>query len=222
MKFKINYKTLVVIFAFASYSQQAQSYGFGTISTDLGIGGGIYSIGGHSPVNNTDNSGIAAIGTLPRINAEFGLLKFLGVGVSYRRETYGKKGDNKLRGTDMMLRANLHLANSGDNFDLPIGVGFGVSTFGGSINSTQASKTSGSILNIHVSPHFYFGQHIGMFLSAGYNQHIASKVSLIDGPKTYTEADGATWNMSGAYFEFGICGKIHLKNVSDNSLNKKR
>lgn len=199
----------------------SQSFGFGTIVADLGTGGGIYGIKGYSPVNKSTQSGIAAVGTLPRFNAEFGLLKFFGAGISYRRGTYGKKGDDKLRGSDILFRANIHLARSNDNFDLPIGVGFGFSSFGGSINSTQSIKTNGSLLNVHVSPHFWFGNHVGMFLSLSYNQNINKKVTLVDGSKVYTEADGATWNMTGVLFEFGISGKLHLKNISDNPLDKK-
>lgn len=205
----------------SSLNSYSQSFGFGTIVTDIGVGGGIYGIKGYSPVNKSTQSGIAAVGTLPRINAEFGLLKFFGAGISYRRGTYGKKGDNKLRGTDFLVRANIHLARSNDNFDLPIGVGFGFNSFGGSINSTQSIKTNGSLLHVHVSPHFWFGKHVGMFLSLSYNQNLSKKVTLIDGSNVYTEADGATWNMTGVLFEFGITGKLHLKNISDNPLDKK-
>lgn len=190
----------------------SQAFKFGTIAADAGVGFGIYGIKGYSPVNNSNISGAGIVGTMPRINAEFGILRFLGAGISYRRGTYGKSGSNKLRGTDLMLRANFHIANKNEKFDLPIGIGYGISNFNGDINSTQYLRAKGGILNVHVSPHFYFGKYVGMFLSVGYNKHLYNAVEIKDGSKYYSEADGATWNMSGVYFEFGVAGRFHLFN----------
>jgi hypothetical protein len=190
----------------------AQSFRFGTIAADAGVGFGFYGIRAYSPVNKEEHSGFGAIGTLPRVNAEFGIAKFFGVGVSYRRGTYGKSGTYKLRGNDMMIRANFHVANKNEKFDLPIGVGYGLSSFGGNLSDTEYLKAKGGILNIHVSPHFYFGKYIGMFVSLGYNKHLYNKVDAFDGTKLYTEADGATWKMGGIYFEFGVAGHFHLFN----------
>ena len=190
----------------------AQSFKFGTVAADAGVGFGIYGIRAYSPINKTEQSGIGAIGTLPRINAEFGIAKFFGVGVSYRRGTYGRSGTNRLRGSDFMVKANFHLANKNEKFDLPIGVGYGLSKFNGDLSATEYLNAKGGILNIHISPHFYFGKYIGMFLSVGYNKHLYNKVEAFDGSKLYTETDGATWKMGGVYFELGIAGRFHLFN----------
>lgn len=215
-------KLLLVLSIFLLHTTlNAQSFKFGTIAADAGVGFGIYGIRGYSPVNGSTISGAGIVGSLPRINAEFGVLKFLGVGVSYRKGTYGKSAAGPIRGTDIMLRANLHLANNNEKFDLPIGVGYGLSNFNGDLNTTQYVRAKGGILNIHVSPHIYFGKYIGMFLSVGYNKHLYNKVELKDGAKYYTEADGATWKMGGVYFEFGIAGRFHLFNKGDNDLDKK-
>lgn len=195
----------------------AQSFKFGTIAADAGVGGGLYGIRAYSPVNNMEHFAIGAIGTMPRINAEFGIAKFFGVGVSYRRGTYGKSGANKLRGSDVMVRANFHVANKNKKFDLPIGIGYGLSNFNGDLSSTEYLKAKGGILNVHVSPHFYFGNYIGMFLSLGYNKHLYNQVEAFDGSKLYTEADGATWKMGGVYFEFGISGRFHLFNRGEEN-----
>ena len=195
----------------------AQSFKFGTIAADAGVGGGLYGIRAYSPVNNMEHFAIGAIGTMPRINAEFGIAKFFGVGVSYRRGTYGKSGTNKLRGSDVMVRANFHVANKNKKFDLPIGIGYGLSNFNGDLSSTEYLKAKGGILNVHVSPHFYFGNYIGMFFSLGYNKHLYNQVEAFDGSKLYTEADGATWKMGGVYFEFGISGRFHLFNRGEEN-----
>lgn len=198
----------------------SQSFKFGTIAADAGVGFGIYGIRGYSPVNGQDIIGAGIVGTMPRINAEFGVLRFLGVGVSYRRGTYGKSSTGSMRGTDMMIRANFHVANKNKKFDLPIGVGYGFSNFNGDVNSTQYIHAKGGILNVHVSPHIYFGNYIGMFLSVGYNKHLYNKVELKDGNKYYSEADGATWKMGGLYFEFGISGRFHLFNKTEKTPDK--
>jgi len=192
----------------------AQSFKFGTIAADAGLGFGIYGIRAYSPVNLQEHSGIGFVGTFPCVNAEFGVARFLGAGVRYRRGTYGRSGDNKLRGSDFLVRVNFHVANKNDKFDLPIGVGFGTSSFGGDIDDTQFIRAKGTMLNIHVSPHFYFGKYIGMHLSVGYNKHMLNNnIQLKDSSgKLWTDADGATWNMGGVYFEFGISGRFHLFN----------
>jgi hypothetical protein len=207
-------KNLFLVFAaiLLQNTINAQSFRFGTIAADAGLGFGIYGIGGYSPVNGQKITGAGIVGSLPRINAEFGILRFFGAGISYRRGTYGKSSAGPIRGTDFMVRANIHLANKNNKFDLPIGVGYGLSSFKGDLNTTQYIHANGGILNIHVSPHFYFGKYIGMFLSVGYNKHLFNKVEIKDGGKYYTEADGATWKMGGVYFEFGIAGRFHLFN----------
>lgn len=189
---------------------RAQSFRFGTVGADIGVGGGIYGISGYSPVNKTTVSGIGAVGTLPRINAEFGVARFFGVGISYRRGTYGKSGVDKLRGTDFMVRANFHLANKKDPFDLVIGAGYGVSNFKGPQGSGKYLNANGGILNIHVTPHLYFGKYVGMFMGFSYNKHLFNKVEAYDGTTLYTEANGATWKMGGLCFEFGVTGHFHI------------
>lgn len=189
---------------------KAQSFRFGTVAADVGLGGGIYGISGYSPVNNTNVSGIAAVGTLPRLNAEFGLLRYFGAGISYRRGTYGKGSAGPIRGSDILFRGNFHLANKSEKFDLVIGAGYGFSKFNGTYSSSQYINAKGGILNIHVTPHMYFGKYVGMFVGLGYNKHLFNKVDIKNGSDYYSEANGATWKMGGVYFEFGVSGHFHI------------
>jgi hypothetical protein len=202
----------IIAVAFISVTGFSQAFKFGTITAQSGVGIGIYGIRAYSPINQTEHSGIGFVGTLPAVEAEFGVAKFLGIGGRFRRGTYGKSAGNKLRGNDLMLRLNFHVANSNDNFDLGIGAGYGLSTFGGDISDTEYLRTKGSVLNIHVTPHLYFGKYVGMFLSVGYNKHMLNKnIEMKDsGGKVWTNADGATWNMGGLYFEFGVAGRFDL------------
>lgn len=195
---------------------KAQSFRFGTIAADVGLGGGIYGISGYSPVNNTNVSGIAAVGTLPRLNAEFGLLRYFGAGISYRRGTYGKGSAGPIRGSDILFRGNFHLANKSEKFDLVIGAGYGFSKFNGTYSSSQYINAKGGILNIHVTPHMYFGKYVGMFVGLGYNKHLFNKVDIKNGSDYYSEANGATWKMGGVYFEFGVSGHFHIFKKKDD------
>lgn len=143
------------------------------------------------------------------------MARFLGVGVSLRKGTYGKGSGGNLRGTDFMVRANFHLANKKDAFDLVIGAGYGVSNFKGPQSATQYINAKGGILNIHVTPHIYFGKYVGMFMGLSYNKHMYNQVEAYDGSRLYTEADGATWKMGGLCFEFGVAGHFHIFNKKD-------
>lgn len=201
---------LLIAVALLQTNLKAQSFRFGTVAADIGLGGGFYGISGYSPVNKSNVSGFGAVGTFPRINAEFGVARFFGAGISYRRGTYGKGGGGKLRGTDFMFRGNFHLANKKDVFDLVIGAGYGFSKFDGPQSTTQYLNAKGGILNIHVTPHLYFGKYVGMFMGLSYNKHLFNKVDIYDGTRYYTEADGATWKMGGVCFEFGVTGHFHI------------
>lgn len=204
----------IILIALAANTADAQAFKFGTITADLGAGFGIYGIRAYSPINQMDHSGIGFIGTLPCVQAEFGLTKFFGIGGRFRRGTYGRSGGNKLRGNDMLLVADFHLANKNEKFDLVIGGGYGWSTFGGDISATEYMHTKGGVINLHVTPHLYFGKYVGMFLSVGYNKHMLNKnIEMKDSSgRIWTEADGATWNMGGVYFEFGVAGRFDLFN----------
>jgi len=207
-------KKLITLFAatILVYSLNAQAFKFGTITADAGVGFGIYGIKAYSPINQQLHSGIGFVGTLPSFQAEFGIAKFFGIGGRFRRGTYGHAGTNKLRGNDIMLRGNFHAANNNEKFDLVIGLGYGISSFGGDVSTTEYMRAKGGIINLHVTPHLYFGKYVGMFLSLGYNKHMLNKnIEMKDSNgKLWTQADGATWNMGGVYFEFGVAGRFDI------------
>jgi len=201
--------TLVLGCALA-LGMHAQAFKFGTITADANLGFGIYGIKAHSPVNGDDQEGIAFVGNAPEINAEFGLLRFLGAGVHYRRGTYGKSSGGKARGNDIALAVNFHIANKKDKFDLPIGVAIGGTSLYAPVSSTEYFKGKGTLINVHVSPHIYFGKYVGMTATLGYNKHVLNHIEAVSNGTTYTEADGATWKMGGLYFEIGVAGRFDL------------
>lgn len=204
---------LFFAFLFSLSPAQTPAFKFGTLTPDLGVGFGMYGIRSYSPVNNETHSAIGFVGSLPTFSAEFGLLRFLGVGVMYRRGTYGRSGSETIRGNDYMVMASFHLLNKKEKFDLPIGVGYGFSSMKAKLTPPKGLQASGSIIMVHVSPHFYFGKYIGMFLRVGYRQHLFGKMHVKDeNGVSYNESQGAYWRMGGPFFEFGISGRFQLLN----------
>lgn len=215
-------KTTLLVLAVVvllNLTTKSQSFKFGTVTADVGLGFGMYGIRAHSPVNNSDVSGIAIVGTLPTVDAEFGLLRIIGVGVHYRRGTYGSYQGGKIRGNDICGMVDLHLANKKDKFDLVIGAGYGMSSMITPSTSSDKLSAKGGILRVQVAPHLYFGKYVGMFFRVAYNKHLLSKnIEMIDsGGKVYTEADGATWNMGGLEFNFGVAAKFDLFSKKEES-----
>ena len=190
----------------------SQSFKMGTVAADAGFGFGFYGIKAYSPINAATHTGIAIIGTLPAVDAEFGLLRLLGVGVHYRRGTYGAYSTGKIRGTDFCGMVNIHLANKKDKFDLVVGAGYGFSSLKTPSGITETLNAKGGIFRVQVAPHLYFGKYIGMFFRLAYNKHLLNKnILIVDGSgRTWTQADGATWNMGGVEFNLGVSFKMDL------------
>lgn len=203
---------LLVLGIISSTGLKAQTFQTGTVLADAGFGFGLYGIRAYSPINKTEHTGIGAVGTLPCVDAEFGLLRLIGVGVHYRRGTYGNYSNGKIRGTDFCGMVNIHLANKKDKFDLIIGAGYGFSSMKTPSGLTESLVAKGGIIRFQVAPHLYFGKYIGMFFRVAYNKHLLSKNLTVteSSGKVWTQADGATWNMGGPEFNLGVSFKIDL------------
>ena len=115
--------------------------------------------------------------------------------------------------------ANFHLINKKDKFDLIVGAGYGISSMKTNSGLLEIISAKGGIMRIHVTPHFYFGKYIGMFIRLAYNKHfLNNKLTLIDSNgKAWTQAQGATWNMGGVEFNMGVAFKLALFNKNEES-----
>lgn len=202
------------LFAAISFTNSltAQSFNFGTVAGDVGVGFGMYGIRAYSPINNMEHTGIGIIGTMPSVDAEFGILRLLGVGVHYRRGTYGAYSTGKIRGNDLCGMVNIHLANKKDKFDLVIGAGYGISSMKTPSNIPESLVAKGSMIRFQVEPKIYFAKFIGMFFRVAYNKHLLNNNLTIteSSGKVWTQADGATWNMGGIEFNLGVSIKWDL------------
>ena len=190
----------------------SQSFKFGTVAADAGVGLRFYGVRAYSPVNKTDVIGIFLGSGLPTVNAEFRVLKFLGVGAKYSRGVYAQQGF-KVRTNDYSVCVNIHVANKKDKFDLPISLCYGFSKFNADQNNSttpQFIHINGGVVNLSVAPHFYFGKYIGMFIRLGYNKYLYNNIVMDNGTESWTQADGATWKMGGIDFTIGIAGRFDV------------
>jgi hypothetical protein len=210
---------IVLYLAFAAFSSKAQSFGTGTVAGDLGVGFGFYGIKAYSPINNMEHSAIAIVGTLPSFDAEFGLLRLVGVGLHYRRGTYGPYSTGKIRGNDICGMVNIHLANKKDKFDLVVGAGYGISSMKTPSGTVESLVAKGGVFRVQVEPKIYFAKFIGMFVRLAYNKHLLNKNLTIteSSGRVWTQADGATWNMGGLEFNFGVAFKWDLLKKKEES-----
>jgi hypothetical protein len=201
-----------------THISKAQSFGTGTVAGDIGVGFGFYGIRAYSPINNMEHTAIAIVGTLPSFDAEFGLLRLVGVGFHYRRGTYGPYSTGKIRGNDICGMVNIHLANKKDKFDLVVGAGYGISSLKTPSGIPESLVAKGGIFRVQVEPKIYFAKFIGMFVRLAYNKHILNNDLTIteSSGRAWTEADGATWNMGGLEFNFGVAVKWDLLKKKEN------
>jgi hypothetical protein len=215
MKIKL-LKLSIILFICATSIVSAQSFKSGTVAGDFGVGLRLYGVRAYSPVNKSDVIGIFIGSSLPVVNAEFGFAKFLGAGLRYSRGSYLQQGF-KVRTNDISVALNFHVANKNDKFDLPISVGYGLSTFKADQTNTGNANgkfihATGGVVSLHLAPHFYFSKYIGMFIRVGYNKTLYKHVVFDDAVRSYDESDGATWKFGGFEFAVGVAGRFHLFN----------
>jgi hypothetical protein len=202
---------LLVSLILIPFLNLAQATKFGTITADAGIGGGLSFEYGYSPANQSDHYGLKYPGSLPSLDADFSINKLLSVGVRYRRGTYGKSTISIARGTDFLGCLNFHVANKNERFDLVVGAGYGYGSLMSDRYLVGHLHCTGGLINVHISPHIYFNKYLGMFASLGYNHYLFNQINLEDtNGVVYTQADGATWHLTGLYVELGIAVRLQV------------
>lgn len=192
-----------------SINSKAQTYGFGTITGDLGTGFALYSVNAYSPIRQENIYGLAATGTLPAMNVDVGINRYLGLSLRYRRGRYGSDGTDKIRGNDFTAGANFHVPLKYNYVDLPIGFRVGRTSLYGTTGNNESIDMSGNVIDFHVSPHIFFKNNLGAFLSLGFARHQFTNITMTDNEGTrWTRAEGASWKMRGLYFEIGLTGRL--------------
>jgi hypothetical protein len=192
----------------------AQSFEKGSKVMDLRFEFGAYQTESHDKINNTSDDG----GTASKIfntSFEYGILNWLGVGAKFQYDNYFVENDTiyhsppqqneiitpTVGAFDIAGMANVHLAKK-DHFDLAFGANFGVSFFHYYFNDALATqfKGTGSWIDIHLTPRFYFGNHFGIHLNLGYANFNYPNVVAKNSAQTSINA----FSLKGSGATFGI------------------
>jgi hypothetical protein len=197
-----------------SFLSKSQALRLGSISLDAGAGLGWYEFSTHFPIdkNNAYND-ILFTATLPCVNAELALTRWVGIGVRYRSGYYSTFSTNMIPGTDLAYRLTFYIGNKNNNkFNIPIGISYGGTDFRYTPSDGKGHIFgSGSLYNLHISPHFYPTKLLGVYFSFGFNSHVLNKINYMDTDGTvYTEKDDYHMSMYGVYFEGGLTFRLHL------------
>ncbi|MES2140151.1 MAG: hypothetical protein V4511_10630 [Bacteroidota bacterium] len=181
--------TFVAIALFITASNaQKKAFHKGAVVVDLGIGVSVYKTDLEDAYNGQvwngtsftttrikkDTSDVSGASVYP-LTIEYGLKNWLGVTTRIAYSRYFSEKDSVsgikvgIRGIDAGLGLNLHLIKT-NRFDMPIGITLGYSNFmldsKDSLNSI--AKDNGFNYGFAAVPRFYFGEHIGLSINAGY------------------------------------------------------
>ncbi|MCE9538943.1 MAG: hypothetical protein K8R85_06970 [Bacteroidetes bacterium] len=180
--------TFIAIALIINTSKGQDAFHKGAVVIDLGIGASVYKTELEDAYNTKvwngtsftttrikkDTSNISGATVIP-LNIEYGLKNWLGVATRVAYSRYFSEKDSLsgikigIRGIDAGLSLNLHLIKT-DHFDMPIGVTIGYSNF--KVDSKDSlntiAKDNGLNYGFALVPRFYFGEHIGLSINAGY------------------------------------------------------
>lgn len=193
----------------------AQSFEQGTKVIELQYEFGAYKTSTHDKVNNTTDDNNGAASKIFNASCEYGVLNWLGVGLKLQYDNYFTDPDTihhtfpqadeivdpKISSFDVAAMGNVHLVRK-DHFDLVFGANFGVSFFSYHVNdalATQANGT-GSWIDLHLTPRFYFGNHFGMHLNFGYANFNYPNVKA----KNSTQSSINAFSLKGSGANIGI------------------
>jgi len=182
---------------FFNNNSNAQAFQKGSINIDLGIGFGLYgtsqssshgvaaTINGvpYSASSNRDTTDGAASTIIP-IAFEYGIADKLGIGLDIVYNNYFINDSDRVnlasvKAYDFGPKISYHPLNS-DFYDLSFGLGLGLSMIKWDVtglNNAQDYSGSGFYLNIDIKNKFWFSEHIGAYLNAGYKGNFYANIN---------------------------------------------
>jgi|ERR1700722_19538980 len=204
-------KFLLVLISIVLLQQvNAQSFGKGSIviSANYGLDG--YKIQEHNvnkASNGTQDTTTAAASTNFNIGVEYGLFRWLGVGIQGKLDNYFH--DNNISdaiGFELGALINIHLIRA-NHFDLLVGFNLGFSnlTIDYPINNYQVYG-SGGWSDFHITPRIYFGR-FGINLNLYFPS--ISYPNLTTNVDAYNQYVSLSWKTASAFgATFGIQYRI--------------
>jgi hypothetical protein len=168
-------KIIAIAFALNVFQVNAQkSFERGTNVISAGADLGAYDYVSKVNSSNLSSTSKAANKSLS-IQYERGIRNWLGFGAKVQWVDYFTENDpisgNKpsVKSFDGTLFLNLHLVRT-NHFDLLAGFNLGYSQINWEARDANISSANGggSVLDFHIQPRFYFGNHVGMFVNLSY------------------------------------------------------
>jgi opacity protein-like surface antigen len=178
------------------------------ISANYGLDG--YTIKEHTvnKVTNSDsNSKGGAAATNFNLGIEYGLFKWLGIGLQFKLDNYihNDTSVTSAIGFEVGAIVNLHLVRT-KHFNLLIGGDFGFSnlTINLPTNNYQIYG-NGTWADVHITPRFYFGR-----FGLNFNLYLPliNYPNLTTNVQSYNEYIASSWNANGFGATVGIQYRI--------------
>ncbi|HEU4716516.1 MAG TPA: hypothetical protein VFU15_01730 [Bacteroidia bacterium] len=209
-------KTLTLLFSCLSVAAFSQSYDKGAKVIETRFDIGTFHTQSHDKVNNTNSTGAAA-SKIISASFDYGVLPWLGAGIKFQYDNYFTSKDTithtppqadeivkpSVHAFDPAVFADVHFLRR-DHADLLIGGTIGPSFFSYHENDASDTRANGVGLwiDFHFTSRFYFGDHFGINLSAGYNSFNYPDMKAQS--STVPSIDSFSLKGSGGYFGLGL------------------
>ncbi len=207
---KIFASTIVLILLAMNANAQ---YEPGDIDISVGAGFGLY--GAKASDGSQDSSGVNAGSGLLNLGVNYAILDKLALGVGFERNGFLTQNDSTDSDTygysyNYRLNLNYRFVNSAKN-SLSIQSGAGISSFKfGDRKSGETVSGNGFTYEFDLMWQHYFGEHVGMFLNAGYVGYIYNELRNQDGDLWIVDenSDAITFSLSGVNARIGLQFKL--------------
>jgi hypothetical protein len=205
-------KILTLIICIISLQVFSQSFYKGALVANLNYGFDIYRVRYHTALKN--NAGVSkdttdgAASSGPSLGIEYGVTKWLGIGVCGKYDTYFTSKDKytgirpSVNGGEIGLIVNFHIVRT-NIFNLVAGVDAGYSHLIYRTNDVVGTEVygSGSWFNIHLTPRFYFGR---FGICSTINIPFINYPNMTTSNATLNQTFISAWHASGFGLTFGI------------------
>ncbi|MGP8214126.1 MAG: hypothetical protein ACLQQ4_01045 [Bacteroidia bacterium] len=205
-------KKLLVLFASVIILQHlnAQSFDKGSLVISANCGLDAYAIKEHNvnkATNTSQDTTGAAASTNFNLGAEYGVLKWLGLGLQFKLDNYihNDSSVSSAIGFEVGVIVNFHIVRT-QHFNLVAGCDFGISNL--TINLPENNYQiygSGTWADFHITPRFYFGR---FGLNANIYFPVINYPDLSTNVETFNEYIAASWKASGFGATIGIQYRI--------------
>ncbi len=206
-------KKLIFIFCFAaSFATNAQSFYKGALVADLTTGIDVYNVKYKYALRSNTSIDTTVTGSAgsrgPTIGLEYGVSKWLGLGLRAKIDNYYTEADKitgikpSVKGFEIGALVDFHMVRK-EHFNFFAGMELGYSNLLYKTNDAFGTEIygSGSWFNFHLTPRYYFGRFgIGISL----NFPVINYPDMTTSSKTINSYIVSSWKATGFGANFGI------------------